>query len=128
MQVYDICLYILYHSITTGSGKTTLLNILAKRSPSSRVPVGCVQFHGYSETNTSSKPSVNYVMAHEKMLPYLTVHETLVSMADLKIPHLPKEERRLRVEAIIESMSLERCRNSFIGGEWKKGISTGNKQ
>lgn len=109
----------------SGGGKTTLLNVLALRSPAWRIPSGHVTFNGQFETKESVKSMVNYVMAHDKMLPYLTVYETLVSVADLKLPELSKKQRLLRVETVIEDMCLTKCRNMYIGGEWRKGISTG---
>lgn len=110
----------------SGGGKTTLLNVLAMRSPACRVPSGHAKFNGHLETKNSVKSTVNYVMAHDKMLPYLTVYETLVSAADLKLPHQTKAERLSRVQSVMRDMGLERCRNTYIGGEWRKGISTGS--
>lgn len=109
----------------SGGGKTTLLNVLAMRPPPYRVPSGCVTFNGHAETKETVKSRVNYVMAHDKLLPYLTVHESLMSAAALKLPNLSPEERARRVEQVMESMCLQSCRDTYIGGEWRKGISTG---
>lgn len=109
----------------SGGGKTTLLNVLAARVPKWRLPHGHVKFNGREETRGSVKATINYVMAHDKMLPYLTVFETLAAAADLKLSHLSKVERRERVESIIRDMCLEKARDTLIGGDWRKGISTG---
>lgn len=113
--------------LSLGGGKTTLLNALAMRAPDWCIPSGEIKFNGQMETKETVKATMNYVMAHDKLLPYLTVFETLASAADLKLAHLPKEERRARVECVLTDMCLEKCRDTYIGGEWRQGVSTGKK-
>lgn len=109
----------------SGSGKTTLLNAIALRSPENCMMDGQITYNGQSQTRRGVRSLLNYVMARDVLLCYLTVYETLVSAAELKLPHLSKAERLQRVEAVIASMELEHCRNTYVGGEWKKGLSTG---
>lgn len=110
----------------SGSGKTTLLNVIAQRASPTGILSGQVLFNGQSINGRGAlSKDFNYVMTHDRMLPYLTVDETLKYAAALKLPGWPKEAREARVNELIAKFSLERCRHTCIGGEWRKGLSSG---
>lgn len=109
----------------SGSGKTTLLNALALRTPTGCIIEGHIKYNGRIQSSRRIRSIVNYVMARDVLLCYLTVYETLTSAAELKLPHLSATERLARVETVLTSMELHHCRDMYIGGEWKKGLSTG---
>jgi len=108
----------------SGGGKTTLLNVIAGRSHFGRTE-GEVRFNGRTQSHMQIKSFTNYVMAHDKLHAYLTVDETLHIAAKLKLPELTNLERAESVENVVREMGLQRCRQTYVGGEWRKGISTG---
>lgn len=55
------------------------------RSPLWFIPSGEVKFNGKTETKHTVKSTINYVMAHEKLLPYLAVYKAFMAAADLKL-------------------------------------------
>lgn len=110
-----------------NAGKTTLLNLIAfriKRGTKS----GQILLNREDAKARTFKRIGRYVMTEGRMLPYFTVYETLMTVAKLKVPDVSVEDQKARVEAIISELALENCRNTYIGGEWKKGISTGTKR
>eukprot|EP01071_Lankesteria_metandrocarpae_P001239 Lankesteria_metandrocarpae@DN1404_c0_g1_i1.p1 len=107
----------------SGSGKTSLLNTIAGRSKIGKL-TGRVTFNGKNKMD-KVRNFTNYVTAEDKLHPYLTVEETIDIASKLKLPKIIKSERKKHVERVISQMALGRCRKNYIGGEWKKGISTG---
>jgi ABC-type multidrug transport system ATPase subunit len=65
----------------SGSGKTTLLNVLAGRYTGSAYDMDLSKIYFSKE-----KCSVGYVTQQDFLLPHLTVYETLLFTAKLKIP------------------------------------------
>lgn len=111
----------------SGAGKTTLLNCLAFRARAGN-RTGTVALNGQPASFKAMRSVCNYVMTDGRMLPYLTVQETLMIAANLKLPFLSRADREKRVEEVMADLGLLRCRDTYIGGEWKKGISTGEKK
>ncbi|KAH0486485.1 MAG: hypothetical protein KVP17_003217 [Porospora cf. gigantea B] len=108
----------------SGCGKTTLLNNIAQRTRIG-TSTGGIALNGVALSPTNANRVMSFVMTQDKQLPYLTVEETLHYSARLKLPHMQTAERNDRVEALIQELGLVRCRDTPIGGQWKKGISTG---
>uniref|UniRef100_A0A0D3GII4 ABC transporter domain-containing protein n=1 Tax=Oryza barthii TaxID=65489 RepID=A0A0D3GII4_9ORYZ len=85
----------------SGSGKTTLLKILGGRLSG----------------------------GDDVLFPQLTVEETLVFAAFLRLPaRMSKQQKRDRVDAIITELNLERCRHTKIGGAFVRGVSGGERK
>ncbi|EGG15337.1 ABC transporter G family protein [Cavenderia fasciculata] len=115
----------------SGSGKTTLLNTISGRYDSSQMRVdGDVLFNDIvSPPHSLIKRSVGYVMQKDYLLPNLTVRETLMYNALLRIPSsVSHEDKVKRVEAVISELGLRDCANTRIGGAGKKGVSGGEKR
>ncbi|KAI8841440.1 P-loop containing nucleoside triphosphate hydrolase protein [Chytriomyces cf. hyalinus JEL632] len=111
----------------SGSGKTTLLNTLAGR------PVGTVsgeiQFNGESPRKYHNSGMVAYVTQQDNLLPYVTVRETLRYAARLRLPRtMPLAKKYELVESVILELGLKECADTFVGDEWRKGISGGEKR
>ena len=71
----------------------------------------------------------SYVLQHDLMLPFLTVEETLMYAARLRLPkHLDLERKREIVDQVIKILNLDVCRNTKVGGEGMKGISGGQRK
>eukprot|EP00386_Alphamonas_edax_P003151 GDKI01009677.1.p1 GENE.GDKI01009677.1~~GDKI01009677.1.p1 ORF type:complete len:723 (-),score=240.73 GDKI01009677.1:1332-3500(-) len=111
----------------SGGGKTTMLNLLAQRI-SGGDRSGEILYNGRPAKEVNMKKISNYVMQHDQLLEFLTVEETLLFNAALKLKHLGKKERYERVERIMAELGLTVCRNVAIGGQFKKGISGGQKK
>ncbi|ONK68591.1 uncharacterized protein A4U43_C05F13730 [Asparagus officinalis] len=110
----------------SGSGKTSLLKILGGR------------LHGdikgsitYNDTPYCPrlKKRIGFVTQDDVLFPHLTVEETLVFAAFLRLPrNMTRQQKYSRADAIIKELSLERCRHSRIGGALEKGISGGERK
>lgn len=106
----------------SGCGKTTLLDILSGR---------IINYEGEIYLNNNllniniSKIS-GYVKQQDLLLPSATVKEVLLFSAFLRLPSsIPKKEKLKRVEELIKKLGLEKCSDSRIGDENKRGISGG---
>ena len=76
----------------SGSGKTTLLNVIAGRYSPKSFHIG-----GYIAFSSNYQCNIGYVTQNDFLLPYLTVRETLMFAARMKIsPHQYCWDRRLR--------------------------------
>uniref|UniRef100_A0A804R3T4 ABC transporter domain-containing protein n=1 Tax=Zea mays TaxID=4577 RepID=A0A804R3T4_MAIZE len=110
----------------SGSGKTTLLKILGGRLG------GGVKGHiTYNDTPYSPclKRRIGFVTQDDVLFPQLTVEETLVFAAFLRLPAcMSKQQKRDRVDAIIAELNLERCRHTKIGGAFVRGVSGGERK
>ncbi|XP_064992709.1 ABC transporter G family member 26-like [Musa acuminata AAA Group] len=110
----------------SGSGKTTLLKLLGGRLDGDiRGKVT------YNDTpyGPSLKRRIGFVAQDDVLFPQLTVEETLVFSAFLRLPtEMSRKEKYLRVDRIIKELSLERCRHTRVGGVLVKGISGGERK
>lgn len=90
----------------SGSGKTTLLKILG-----GRLSGGTKGQITYNDTpySPSLKRRIGFVTQDDVLFPQLTVEETLVFAAFLRLPaRMSKQQKRDRVDAIIAELNLER--------------------
>ncbi|KAJ3907169.1 P-loop containing nucleoside triphosphate hydrolase protein [Lentinula edodes] len=112
----------------SGSGKTTLLNILSRRMQNaSMVLSGSVLYNGSPELSTVTSA---YVTQMDLLLPSLTVQETLLYAAALRLPsRTTAMERRNLVEEIILELGLKECANTQVGdGASHRGCSGGERR
>ncbi|XP_009757349.1 ABC transporter G family member 14-like [Nicotiana sylvestris] len=110
----------------SGSGKTTLLTALGGRLSgklSGKITYNSQPFSG------AIKRSTGFVAQDDILYPHLTVTETLLFTALLRLPQsLSKQEKEQHVEHVITELGLNKCRNSMIGGPLFRGISGGEKK
>uniref|UniRef100_A0A7N0U0L7 ABC transporter domain-containing protein n=1 Tax=Kalanchoe fedtschenkoi TaxID=63787 RepID=A0A7N0U0L7_KALFE len=110
----------------SGSGKTTLLSALGGRlggKLSGKITYNNQPFSG------AIKRQTGFVAQDDVLYPHLTVTETLVFTALLRLPKtLSWDEKVQHVEQVIAELGLSRCRNSMIGGPLFRGISGGEKK
>ncbi|KAL5539617.1 hypothetical protein UlMin_042303 [Ulmus minor] len=110
----------------SGSGKTTLLTALGGRLSgklSGKITYNGLPFSGAIKRRTG------FVAQNDVLYPHLTVTETLLFTALLRLPNsLTWEEKAQHVEHVIAELGLSRCRNSMIGGPLFRGISGGEKK
>lgn len=111
----------------SGSGKSTLLNALAGR------------IHGHAFTGTIlannkkfSKPVLKrtgFVTQDDILYPHLTVRETLVFCALLRLPgSLTKKEKTAVADSVIAELGLMKCENTIIGNTFIRGVSGGERK
>jgi ABC-type multidrug transport system ATPase subunit len=111
----------------SGSGKTTLLNILAGRI-SQGIVSGSILANGSKRTR-AYYANIAYVEQDDLMFSTLTVFETLVIAALLRLPReMPKENKLKRVNNLIQEFGLAQCKNTYIGGPEIRGISGGERK
>lgn len=112
----------------SGAGKTSLLNCLARRNTRNE---GSITVNGAPFTNELAS-HVAFVQQEDIFLGSLTVEEHLKYRAELSLPSsMPAEERAARVEQLIASLSLTKCRNRLIGNvaqAMTRGISGGERK
>lgn len=114
----------------SGAGKTTFLDILARKNKRGQVH-GDFYVNGEKVTDHDFKNVVGFVDQEDTMLPTLTVHETILNSALLRLPRdmgrAAKEQRVLEVE---KELGIHHIRDSLIGSEEGKGrgISGGEKR
>lgn len=110
----------------SGSGKTTLLTALGGRLGGSLS--GSITYNDKPFSN-QMKRSTGFVTQDDVLYPHLTVTETLVFTALLRLPNsLTKQEKNMQAEAVISELGLSKCKNSIIGGPLLRGISGGERK
>ncbi|KAI9752269.1 MAG: hypothetical protein M4579_005693 [Chaenotheca gracillima] len=111
----------------SGSGKTSMLNVMSNRMRGSRLKTsGSVT---YNDRDLRAGVASAYVMQQDVLIPTLTVRETLLYSADLRLPPpTTAEERRKIVEEVILELGLKECANTRIGNHVHKGCSGGEKR
>ena len=114
----------------SGAGKTTFLDILARKNKRGQVG-GDFYVNGEKVSDADYKNAVGFVDQEDTMLPTLTVHETILTSALLRLPkdmgRSAKEQRVIEVE---KQLGIYHIRDSLIGSEEGKGrgISGGEKR
>ncbi|XP_041352324.1 ATP-binding cassette sub-family G member 5-like [Gigantopelta aegis] len=112
---------------SSGSGKTSLLDVLSFRTEGK--VSGDLVFKRRVCTKAMMKLASSYVMQADRLLPNLTVRETLRYTAYLKLPnHYSKSQVEGKVQRVINEMGLHHVAESRIGGAVIRGISGGEKR
>lgn len=111
----------------SGSGKTSLLNSMSHRISGGRLKTSGVVLYNGDRNLTSIRSA--YVMQQDVLLPSLTVRETLLYAAELRLPPpTTSDERRRIVEDVILELGLKECANTRIGNSIHRGCSGGEKR
>ncbi|CAN6558068.1 hypothetical protein EV1_007628 [Malus domestica] len=110
----------------SGSGKTTLLSALGGRL-GGRLG-GSITYNNKTFTNTM-KRNTGFVTQDDFLYPHLTVTETLVFTALLRLPNtLSKRDKVMQANAVITQLELTKCKNSAVGDQFMRGISGGERR
>ncbi|CAF1061054.1 unnamed protein product [Adineta steineri] len=108
----------------SGSGKSTLLNTLACRLDVNTIVEGEMRLNGAPYDNAELKRIAGYVMQDNLLNGYLTVEETLMYTAKLRLPRIfTDKQRKERVEDVMTDLNLVPVRKAIIGSTMKQGIS-----
>ncbi|KAJ3536534.1 hypothetical protein NM208_g6676 [Fusarium decemcellulare] len=114
----------------SGAGKTTFLDILARKNKRGQVQ-GDFYVNGEKVNDHDYKNVVGFVDQEDTMLPTLTVHETILNSALLRLPRdMGRAAKEQRVFEVEKELGIHHIRDSLIGSEEGKGrgISGGEKR
>lgn len=112
----------------SGSGKTTLLHALSGRSP---LKSGAAYINGEIICKKAHRTRLGYVMQNDIFFPTLTLRQTLVYTAYLRLSdkrYLTSADKLKKVDDIIETLELYDCQNSVVGDDVNRGLSGGEKK
>ncbi|CAF3369437.1 unnamed protein product [Rotaria sp. Silwood1] len=108
----------------SGSGKSTLLNTLACRLDVNTMVEGEMRLNGAPYDNAELKRIAGYVMQDDLLSAYLTIEETLMFTAELRLPRtFTDKERQQRVDEVVDELGLAHARYDIVGVQSKRGIS-----
>lgn len=110
----------------SGAGKTTLLEILAGNIPSGKVS-GHVLINNHPIDTKRFRRLAGYVTQDDALFPSLTVEETLVYSAFLRL-RCTRKEAADRVKILLNELGLDRVSSSRIGEGSNHGISGGERR
>ncbi|KAK4129190.1 hypothetical protein N657DRAFT_639762 [Parathielavia appendiculata] len=114
----------------SGAGKTTFLDILARKNKRGHVS-GEFYVNGEKVSDADYKNATGFVDQEDTMLPTLTVHETILTSALLRLPRdMTRAAKEQRVFEVEKQLGIYHIRDSLIGSEEGKGrgISGGEKR
>lgn len=108
----------------SGAGKTTLMDVLAGRKTGGYIE-GSITISGYPKNQTTFARVSGYCEQNDIHSPYVTVYESLVYSAWLRLPaDVTNEKRELFVEEVMDLVELNPLRNSLVGTPGVDGLST----
>ncbi|XP_041004649.1 ABC transporter G family member 5-like [Juglans microcarpa x Juglans regia] len=108
----------------SGAGKSSLLEILAgKVTPQS----GSIFVNQKPIDKVHFKKISGYVTQKDTLFPLLTVEETLMFSAKLRL-RLPAAELRSRVKSLIQELGLNHVAGARVGDDRVRGISGGERR
>lgn len=114
----------------SGAGKTTFLDILARKNKRGVVE-GDFYVNGEKISDPDFRNLVGFVDQEDTMLPTLTVHETILDSALLRLPaDMSFSAKEQRVYEVEKQLGIHAIRDQLIGSEEGKGrgISGGEKR
>ncbi|XP_061546813.1 ATP-binding cassette sub-family G member 8 [Phycodurus eques] len=114
---------------SSGCGKTSLLDIITCRDEGGGVTSGQILINGRPNTAHLVKKSIAHVRQDDRLLPHLTVRETLAFVAKLRLPtHFTQAQRDQRVDDVIAELRLRQCAHTRVGNDYVRGVSGGERR
>ncbi|XP_023753028.1 ABC transporter G family member 25 isoform X2 [Lactuca sativa] len=111
----------------SGSGKSTLLNALGGRLHGHQF-TGTVLANGRKLSKTVLRRT-GFVTQDDVLYPHLTVRETLIFCALLRLPQsLTRGEKTEVADSVIAELGLSKCENTIIGNTFIRGVSGGERK
>lgn len=124
---------------SSGAGKSTLLDILACKNKSGFIS-GNLMVNGKNisidkNSNKNHKDlkifqnSIGFVNQDDIMIPTLTVYETVLNSALLRLPNsMPFKIKQSKVLNILSELKISHIKDMLIGSDFERGISGGEKR
>ncbi|KAK2978894.1 hypothetical protein RJ640_030943 [Escallonia rubra] len=108
----------------SGAGKTTLMDVLAGRKTGGYID-GSVMISGYPKNQATFARVSGYCEQTDIHSPYVTVYESLLFSAWLRLSSdVNKETRKMFVEEVMELVELNPIRDALVGLPGVDGLST----
>lgn len=114
----------------SGAGKTSFLDIVARKKKRGLV-TGDFWLNGEKVTDDDFRSVIGFVDQEDTMLPTLTVHETILDSALLRLPKEMSVAAKIqKVEDVERQLGIYHIRHQMIGSEEGngRGISGGEKR
>ena len=112
----------------SGAGKSTFLDILAKKTKRGTVG-GEIMVNGQSITSDKYRRIVGFVDQEDTLMGTLTVYETVLYSALLRLPReMSPEAKRIRTLDTMHELGILNIKDSRIGESGKRSISGGEKR
>ncbi|CAN6380787.1 unnamed protein product [Urochloa humidicola] len=116
----------------SGSGKSTLLSILGGRLAgrhSGTVLATTPTLHHHSTTTRAIRRRTGFVAQDDVLHPHLTVRETLLYCAVLRLPKsAPTSTKSAAADAVIAELGLGACADTVVGNAFVRGVSGGERK
>ncbi|XP_050206229.1 pleiotropic drug resistance protein 2-like [Mercurialis annua] len=108
----------------SGAGKTTLMDVLAGRKTGGYTE-GSISISGYAKNQATFARVSGYCEQNDIHSPYVTVYESLLYSAWLRLAvDVNTESRKMFVEEVMELVELKPLRNAIVGLPGVDGLST----
>ncbi|CDO99881.1 unnamed protein product [Coffea canephora] len=108
----------------SGAGKTTLMDVLAGRKTGGYIE-GNISVSGYPKNQETFARVSGYCEQNDIHSPHVTVYESLLYSAWLRLPaEVNTETRKMFVEEVMELVELNVLRDSLVGLPGVDGLST----
>ncbi|XP_059642945.1 pleiotropic drug resistance protein 1-like isoform X2 [Cornus florida] len=108
----------------SGAGKTTLMDVLAGRKTGGYIE-GDIKISGYPKKQDTFARISGYCEQNDIHSPHVTVHESLIYSAWLRLsPDVNSETRKMFVEEVMELVELAPLRGALVGLPGVSGLST----
>ncbi|KAF5469194.1 hypothetical protein F2P56_013286 [Juglans regia] len=112
----------------SGAGKSTFLDALAGRIAQGSLE-GSVRVDGKPVTTSYMKMVSSYVMQDDQLFPMLTVFETFMFAAEVRLPpSISRAEKKRRVYELLDQLGLQSATHTYIGDEGRRGVSGGERR
>ncbi|KAF0898593.1 hypothetical protein E2562_008178 [Oryza meyeriana var. granulata] len=108
----------------SGAGKTTLMDVLAGRKTGGYIE-GDIRISGYPNKQETFARISGYCEQNDIHSPHVTVYESLVFSAWLRLPsEVDSEARKMFIEEVMDLVELTSLRGALVGLPGVSGLST----
>ncbi|KDP41963.1 hypothetical protein JCGZ_26981 [Jatropha curcas] len=108
----------------SGAGKTTLMDVLAGRKTGGYIE-GNITISGYPKKQETFARISGYCEQNDIHSPHVTVYESLLYSAWLRLPpEVNSETRKMFIEEVMKLVELEQLRQALVGLPGVSGLST----
>ncbi|KAL1818654.1 hypothetical protein ACET3Z_013523 [Daucus carota] len=108
----------------SGAGKTTLMDVLAGRKTGGYIE-GLITISGYPKKQETFARISGYCEQNDIHSPHVTVYESLLYSAWLRLPSdVNSERKKMFVDEVMELVELKSLRDALVGLPGVSGLST----
>ncbi|XP_023526225.1 pleiotropic drug resistance protein 1-like isoform X1 [Cucurbita pepo subsp. pepo] len=108
----------------SGAGKTTLMDVLAGRKTGGYIE-GSIKISGYPKKQETFARISGYCEQNDIHSPHVTVYESLLYSAWLRLPReIDSETRKMFIEEVMELVELKTLRDALVGLPGENGLSS----